>query len=205
MTLDELADRFEGARQSGEHYRARCPVHGSRGLTLSLAEGEQGLVIHCFAGCDPAAVLASVGLRLDDLFPREEAAIPLRPVTFPPDAQAERIAVDLREQAARYELSADELWRQRMSHFGDFLPRELDRLRARVYARLRGAPWTAAQLEEVALARDWDYEQVRSSARALMSDQQTRVLSNVFAERCVRIIQAVDAAEILPGENDAAA
>jgi hypothetical protein len=34
-----------------------------------LAEKDDSIVFHCFAGCDPANILAAVGLTFADLFP----------------------------------------------------------------------------------------------------------------------------------------
>ena len=55
--------------------RCFCPSHqppgsGSTGRSLSVAEGQPGvLVIHCHAGCSPAEVVFAAGLDLSDLFP----------------------------------------------------------------------------------------------------------------------------------------
>lgn len=48
--------------------RSQCPVHGSRGLTLSVRAGDGRAFVHCFAGCDDDEVLAAVGLAVRDLF-----------------------------------------------------------------------------------------------------------------------------------------
>jgi hypothetical protein len=48
---------------------ARCPAHSDRTASLSIREADDGnTLIHCFAGCEPAAVLAAVRLSLSDLF-----------------------------------------------------------------------------------------------------------------------------------------
>ena len=196
MTLEELADRFEGVHQSGEHYRARCPAHGSTSGTLSIAEGEEGkLLVRCFAGCELGAILACVGLRVSDLFPQEEGrAVPLQPTPYASDPQADRIAADLKRQAELCEIDPGALCEARFGRFGDLLPRELDRLRARVMLRLRGTPWTARTLEDTALAKEWDYEEIREHARCLTLDDEMRVIGRVFSERVVRIIEENDAA-----------
>jgi len=51
---------------------ARCPAHEDRTPSLHIREcGDGTVLIHCFAGCPPAAVLEAVGLGLPDLFPPE--------------------------------------------------------------------------------------------------------------------------------------
>lgn len=39
--------------RSGTWWRCRCPVHASRGSTLALRDGKWGLIVKCWAGCDP--------------------------------------------------------------------------------------------------------------------------------------------------------
>lgn len=49
---------------------ARCPSHEDRRASLSIRElDDRRVLIHDFAGCAPADVLARVGLNLSDLFP----------------------------------------------------------------------------------------------------------------------------------------
>lgn len=66
-----ILERLDGVRRAGEgRWRARCPSHGSRGGTLAIAERDDRVLLHCFAGCETGAVLASLGLGLTDLFDR---------------------------------------------------------------------------------------------------------------------------------------
>ena len=67
---DVLLSRLDNARRHGNGWRADCPVgHSSRG-SLSIGERDDGAVmLHCFAGCSAADVVAAAGLTLADLFP----------------------------------------------------------------------------------------------------------------------------------------
>jgi hypothetical protein len=39
---------------------------------LSIKEGDDGkILLHCFAGCDVASVVAAVGLEMSDLYPEK--------------------------------------------------------------------------------------------------------------------------------------
>src|SRR6185312_12677922 len=68
-----LLGRLEGVIKTGNGWRARCPAHGSRSASLSIAQGDNGtLLIHCFAGCEVHDVLAAVGLEVGDLFQRRD-------------------------------------------------------------------------------------------------------------------------------------
>ena len=71
MSAAVLLDRLEGARATGPgRWVARCPAHVDRGPSLSVRDAGDGrTLVHCFAGCDVADVLAAVGATWDDLFP----------------------------------------------------------------------------------------------------------------------------------------
>lgn len=68
---DVLLPRLAGVRQTApDRWIARCPAHDDRGPSLSVRELPDGkLLLHDFAGCSAADVLAAVGLELHQLFP----------------------------------------------------------------------------------------------------------------------------------------
>ena len=67
---DKLLSRLDSVRRSSKGWTARCPAHPDRTASLSIAEGDEGrTLVHCFAGCAAADVVAAVGLELADLFP----------------------------------------------------------------------------------------------------------------------------------------
>jgi hypothetical protein len=75
--LEMLLSKLAGARKSGDGWSAPCPAHDDRRASLSVSEGKDGTVlIKCHAGCDTPAVLAAVGMRMTDLFPRRAGATP---------------------------------------------------------------------------------------------------------------------------------
>lgn len=77
MGLDALLSRVDGVQRSGKGYRTRCPSCGGQSRKVSVSEADDGRVlVHCFGGCEPAAVVQAVGLQLADLFP-----VRLRPET----------------------------------------------------------------------------------------------------------------------------
>ncbi|NMN06472.1 MULTISPECIES: toprim domain-containing protein [unclassified Novosphingobium] len=49
-----------GGHWNGHGAMVRCPVHADRTPSLSLRAGDNGLLVHCFAGCDPRAVLRAL-------------------------------------------------------------------------------------------------------------------------------------------------
>jgi putative DNA primase/helicase len=63
VTAAEIAGTLGSARRSGGWWRCCCPVHQSRGATLALRDGVRGVIVKCFAGCDPRDVLAELHRR----------------------------------------------------------------------------------------------------------------------------------------------
>lgn len=76
MNLEEFCQHYE--ERTGDHpkrqgagYQMRCPVHEDKQASLNVREGEDGtLLLKCYADCETADVLASLGLSWPDLFPR---------------------------------------------------------------------------------------------------------------------------------------
>jgi putative DNA primase/helicase len=66
--VDLLLGRLEGVRPAGPRsWVARCPAHDDRDPSLSVSVKEGRILIYCFAGCAPEAVLQAVGLTWRDL------------------------------------------------------------------------------------------------------------------------------------------
>jgi len=66
--VDLLLARLEGVRPAGPHsWVARCPAHDDRNPSLSVSVKDGRVLVHCFAGCAPDAVLGAVGLTWRDL------------------------------------------------------------------------------------------------------------------------------------------
>lgn len=75
MTPAEIiVSRLEGVRPRGQgRWAARCPSHGDRSPSLSIAEGADGrALLYCFSGCGVADILGALGLQAADLFPRDD-------------------------------------------------------------------------------------------------------------------------------------
>ena len=68
--LDVVLSRLRGVKKSGKQHVACCPAHEDARASLSVREGDDGRVLlHCFAGCATADVVAALGLTMRDLFP----------------------------------------------------------------------------------------------------------------------------------------
>jgi len=68
-SADPLLHRLDGVQKAGNGWRARCPACEGRSRKLSIAESDGRVLLHCFAGCAAADVLAAVGLGWKDIMP----------------------------------------------------------------------------------------------------------------------------------------
>src|SRR2546422_1816018 len=69
MTADDLLSRFDAVRpRGGGRWVSRCPAHDDRSPSLSIAEGDKGLLLKCWAGCELSAICEAVGITAKDLF-----------------------------------------------------------------------------------------------------------------------------------------
>jgi putative DNA primase/helicase len=76
--IARVLDHLRGVHRGGAGWMARCPHHDDRQGSLSIKEAGDGRVLmHCFAGCVTADVVASAGLAMVDLFPPEVPVVPL--------------------------------------------------------------------------------------------------------------------------------
>lgn len=70
MIAEDFIGRLEKVRKSGDRvWSARCPAHADKGPSLRITDDDGKILIHCFAGCSAADVVAAVGVTLADLFP----------------------------------------------------------------------------------------------------------------------------------------
>ncbi len=71
MTPVELiTGRLDGVKGSNGKYRARCPAHDGKNLTLSVKErGDGKAQLTCFKDCTADEIMAAIGLKTRDLYP----------------------------------------------------------------------------------------------------------------------------------------
>lgn len=73
LTLEELLEFFEVAESTSGGWMVHCPAHLDRTPSLSISEGQDRLLIHCFAGCDSKEILDTVGLHFRQLFLQDQS------------------------------------------------------------------------------------------------------------------------------------
>jgi putative DNA primase/helicase len=71
--LENILSRLQKVKKVGNGWQACCPAHADRDPSLRIDEGKDGRVLlKCFAGCDTKDIVAALGLRMTDLFPRPQ-------------------------------------------------------------------------------------------------------------------------------------
>lgn len=75
MSADKMLSLLRNVKRTRHgHWIASCPAHQDKSPSLAIRELDDGRVLlHDFAGCSTADVLAAVGLTLEDLFPERQA------------------------------------------------------------------------------------------------------------------------------------
>ena len=73
MKLSKLVSMLESetgmkATRSGDDYACRCPAHDDNKPSLSICEGDKGLLLNCHAGCTVDAIAAALGIKPAELF-----------------------------------------------------------------------------------------------------------------------------------------
>jgi hypothetical protein len=67
LSTPDFLRRFDKVKKTGNGWMVRCPVHSDNNPSLHITEGDDRILIHCFAGCDGKEVIAKVGLTWADL------------------------------------------------------------------------------------------------------------------------------------------
>ena len=73
MTMNEFATRIKEKtghppQRSGSGYKCHCPAHEDKNPSLSVSQGDKGILLHCHKGCPPEDIVAELGLKMADLF-----------------------------------------------------------------------------------------------------------------------------------------
>lgn len=75
--LDLLAryGRIEGPDRSG-NYKCHCPAHNDKNSSLSVKDGEQGIVFKCHANCTTDSICTALGIELKELMHEDAPKAP---------------------------------------------------------------------------------------------------------------------------------
>ena len=75
MNLSDFVSRLPGAKKAGAGYSARCPAHDDKRASLSIRQGDKGILLKCHAGCSVREILGKLGLKMADLYPDKPARV----------------------------------------------------------------------------------------------------------------------------------
>ena len=79
MNLDPFRERLDGIRERPDGFVAKCPAHEDRDPSLSVKDGGDRVLLHCFAGCSASDVLVAIGLDWRDAFLDEHRPEQIQP------------------------------------------------------------------------------------------------------------------------------
>lgn len=70
---EKIRSRVHGVKENGcrDHFVAICPNHPDKKQSLDVKKVSFGALCHCFAGCMNEDIMASIGLKLSDLYDSE--------------------------------------------------------------------------------------------------------------------------------------
>lgn len=67
--VERLLPRLDLLKETGAGtWMACCPAHDDRRPSLSIKDGDDRVLLHCFAGCPVEDITAAIGLEMRDLF-----------------------------------------------------------------------------------------------------------------------------------------
>ncbi|MDA2910422.1 hypothetical protein MYX04_05780 [Nitrospiraceae bacterium AH_259_D15_M11_P09] len=102
MTADRFLPLLDRVRPTSKGWAASCPAHDDRHPSLTVKEGDKGLLVKCWTGCDLQAICAALHVRVTDLFYKTTSD----PRTICAAQQARRHKQRARATAYRQELRA---------------------------------------------------------------------------------------------------
>ena len=63
MNAEQIARALDGSKPSGDGWAARCPVHEDKRASLTLRDGDRGVLGKCHAGCERSVVIDELKAR----------------------------------------------------------------------------------------------------------------------------------------------
>ena len=105
MTIEKVLPLLEGVRRTSRGWMGECPGHDDRNPSLSIREGERGVLLKCFASCSIQDITTAMGITVRDLFYDEQSKGMVRGKTPPKPWR-----FNWRRTAAEFQFHAEGLW-----------------------------------------------------------------------------------------------
>lgn len=122
--LERIAKACGGAQRTRRGYKCLCPAHADRTPSLEIVNGRCALLVRCYAGCKPAAVLTKLRNKGLIEFPEDRNGDDGKNVPVVPSSPS---ASDLAERQARIDCAL-RIWHDARSAEGTIVE---DYLRSR--------------------------------------------------------------------------
>ena len=68
MNGEQFVARLDGVKPTRRGWVGKCKAHDDKHPSLSITEGERGLLVKCWAGCTLEEITRALGLTVRDLF-----------------------------------------------------------------------------------------------------------------------------------------
>lgn len=81
ITARDVLPQLKKVRRSGRGWTALCPAHDDKKPSLSIADGDRGLMLHCFTGCSVENVKRALGVDTRQTWPAPRRIV--RPAVRP--------------------------------------------------------------------------------------------------------------------------
>lgn len=78
MILEDFIQLLDRPRRQGRGYISRCPAHDDRNPSLSIREGEKGILIRCWSGCSLDDICRAVNIEKKHLFFNSQISTEIR-------------------------------------------------------------------------------------------------------------------------------
>ena len=106
MQVNDLLDRLDGVRPRGQgKYSSSCPAHQDRNPSLSVREGDRGILVKCWAGCSLADICNALVILPRQLFYDDGA--PMDRGTIRRRQEGKKNRYDWRGHATELQLESD--------------------------------------------------------------------------------------------------
>jgi hypothetical protein len=79
MSVERLLSNLSKVKGRNGAWTACCPAHEDKSPSLAIREEGGKVLLHCFAGCTPDAIVGAVGMEMTDLFPPKEQVYDKQP------------------------------------------------------------------------------------------------------------------------------
>jgi putative DNA primase/helicase len=199
MDSPQFAERITDAKHSPNgQWQGRCPAHDDQHASLTWSDGDEGLVLKCFAGCDTKDVLAKLGLTFSDIFHRTDSNSRHWPRTTVDDLAASKsLPREFLQSLGVEETSTGVRITYRLA---DGTPASRQRRRTAVAAKY-GSSWSGPKGSVIEPYGSWRLGDARSAGFLLLVEGESDCWSAWFHGYPALGIPGADMAKVLTSDH----